>query len=165
LTGRFRRRPFVRERAGDAATVGETGQTRFATRANWANLFVVTSKTVFTVEVDSARNLVHTRYSGSVTAQEMKLGVEQVEVLLPQVRKGFTVLADLSDLEVMELECGVHIARMMDLCKTGGVAMVIRVMPDPKKDIGLNILSLVHYRGKVKIITCDTLAEAEKILG
>jgi hypothetical protein len=99
-----------------------------------------------------------------VTAAEMKAGVAQVEVLLPQLRAGFTVLADMSGLEVMDLDCGPHIARIMDLCKDHGVSMVVRVMPNPKKDIGINILSLIHYRGTVKLVTCDTLAEAEKIL-
>jgi hypothetical protein len=121
-------------------------------------------KAVFSVKIDDVRNVVRTSYSGSVTAVDMKTGVQQVEALLPRARTGFIVLADLTGLEIMELECGVHIAKIMDLCKARGVSMVIRVMPDPKKDIGLNILSLVHYRGKVKIITCDTLAAAEKIL-
>lgn len=94
----------------------------------------------------------------------MKNGAKQVETLLPQVRAGFVALADLSGLEVMELECGPHLARIMDLCKAHGVSMVIRVLPHPKKDIGINILSMIHYRGTVKLVTCDTLAEAEKFL-
>jgi anti-anti-sigma regulatory factor len=84
--------------------------------------------------------------------------------MLAQVRPGFAVLADLSGLEAMDVECGPHIAKIMDLCKARGVSLVVRVMPDPKKDIGLNILSLVHYRGKVKIVTCATRAEAEHAL-
>ena len=116
------------------------------------------------MEVDVARNRVYTRYSGNVTAAVMEAGAQRVEALLPQLRPGFAVLADLSGLELMELECGLHIARIMDLCKAHGVAMVVRVIPDQKKDIGLNILSLVHYRGKVRLVTCETLAEAEKIL-
>jgi hypothetical protein len=124
----------------------------------------VTTKTVFSVEIDPVRNLVRTRYFGSVMAADMKNGAKQVEALLPQVRAGFVVLADMSGLELMELDCGPHIARIMDLCKAHGVSMVVRVIPDPKKDIGINILSLIHYRGKVKLVTCDTLAEAEKIL-
>ncbi len=124
----------------------------------------VTSKAVFTLEVDAARNLLHTRYSGRVSATDMKKGVQQVEALLPQLRAGFAVLADLSGLEIMEIECGPHIAKIMDLCRAHGVATVVRVIPDTRKDIGLNILSLVHYRGKVKVMTCETRAEAEKLL-
>lgn len=122
------------------------------------------SKAAFEVKVDATRNLVHSRYSGNVTAADMTAGVQQIEALLPQLRAGFTVLADLSELVAMDLDCGPQIAKIMDLCQAHGVGMVVRVVPDPKKDIGLKILSLVHYRDKVKIVTCDTLAAAEKIL-
>jgi hypothetical protein len=118
----------------------------------------------FEIEVDATRNLTRTYYRGRVTAADMEAAVKQAESLLAQTRPGFTILADLTGLEVMDLECGPHIARIMDLCKARGVSLVVRVIPDPKKDIGLNILSLVHYRGEVKVVTCETVAEAEKIL-
>jgi hypothetical protein len=44
------------------------------------------------------------------------------------------------------------------------VETVVRVIPDPHKDIGLNIMSLFHYRRRVRIITCETLAEALRSL-
>jgi hypothetical protein len=52
----------------------------------------------------------------------------------------------------------------MDLCNKHGIEMVVRVIPDPQKDIGLNILSLFHYRRRVRIVTCKTLAEAMRAL-
>jgi hypothetical protein len=126
--------------------------------------FTVTSPTPFEIEVDLGRNLARTHYRGNVSAADMQQGVQQVEAILPQLRPDFIVLADLSELDVMEIECGPHIAKIMDLCKAHGVGMVVRIIPDPKKDIGMNILSLVHYRGQVKIVTCETRAEAEKLL-
>ena len=105
-----------------------------------------------------------TRYFGLVTATQMTAGLRQAEALLPQMKAGFTVLADLSGLESMDLNCVPHLTRFMDLCKAQGAGMVVRVIPDPAKDIGFNILSIVHYRGKVKILTCDTLAEAERAM-
>lgn len=114
--------------------------------------------------MDAKRNLLHTRYTGNVIAADMEAGLRQVEAQLPQLRAGFSVLADLSGLAAMDLDCAPQIAKIMDLCKAHGVSLVVRVMPDPKKDIGLNILSLVHYRGAVKIVTCETLAEAKKHL-
>jgi hypothetical protein len=119
---------------------------------------------VFEVEVEAARNLARTRYTGTVTAAHMRAGVEEVARLLPPLRAGFTVLADLSGLEAMDLDCAPHLAKIMELCKAHGVGRVIRVIPDPAKDIGLNILSLIHYRGKVQLVTCSTLAEAEQEL-
>jgi hypothetical protein len=121
-------------------------------------------KNAFHVEVDAARNLVHTRYCGKVSAEQMKIAVAEVERQLPTMRAGFAVLADLTGLETMELDCAPHLSRIMDLCRVQGVGLVVRVIPDPSKDIGLNILSLIHYRGKVRIVTCDTLAEAERAL-
>jgi hypothetical protein len=53
---------------------------------------------------------------------------------------------------------------MMDLCNKQGAARVVRVIPDPHKDIGLNILSLFHYGRKVRISTYQTLAEALQAL-
>jgi hypothetical protein len=38
------------------------------------------------------------------------------------------------------------------------------VIPDPRKDIGFNILSLFHYRHDIHIVTCETLEEAKRAL-
>ena len=54
--------------------------------------------------------------------------------------------------------------QVMDLFNAKGVAMVVRVIPDPKRDIGLNILSLFHYSRKVRIVTVKSLDEATKLL-
>ncbi len=111
------------------------------------------------------RNLARLRYSGIVTAADMQVCVRRAETLMPRLQAGFTVLVDLSGLETMELACVPFLSRIMELCKAQGISMVVRVIPDPSKDIGLNILSLIHYRGKVRVVTCETLAEAEKLLG
>lgn len=53
---------------------------------------------------------------------------------------------------------------MMDLLRLQRVAKVVRLIPDPHKDIGFAILSATHYRGTVRVITCTTLAEVENAL-
>jgi len=53
-----------------------------------------------------------------------------------------------------------HIADIMDALAEKGVASVTRVMPDPHKDIGLNILSQFHYGPEIQIETFETLADA-----
>ena len=56
-----------------------------------------------------------------------------------------------------------HLIRsILEIRKQGGVALKdgTRVMPDPHKDIGLNILSQFHYGANVKIATFETLADA-----
>jgi anti-anti-sigma regulatory factor len=116
------------------------------------------------IEIAVARNLVCLRFNGHVSAAQMRAGAEEVARLLPKMRAGFSVLADLSGLDAMDLDCVPHLAKIMDLCKAQGVGLVVRVTPDPEKDIGFNILSVTHYRGRVRVITCETLAEAERAL-
>jgi hypothetical protein len=44
------------------------------------------------------------------------------------------------------------------------VGTVVRIIPDPTKDIGLNILSVVHLRNGVRVLTLRDAAEAERVL-
>jgi anti-anti-sigma regulatory factor len=67
---------------------------------------------------------------------------------------------DLSGLESMDVACATYIGKTMDWCNKRGVSRVLRVIPDPHKDIGLNIMSLFHYRHGLPIVTCDSLKEA-----
>jgi hypothetical protein len=124
----------------------------------------VPPKITLKIEVDAPRNFVNMWYCGTVTADQMKLAAEDAERQLPLLKPGFAVLADMTGLEAMDLDCAPHLSRIMDLCRAQGVSLVVRVIPDPSKDIGLNILSLIHYRGKVRIVTCETLEEAERAL-
>jgi hypothetical protein len=118
----------------------------------------------FDLKVDAASGIVRLRYIGRVTVDGVRACGVEVDRLLPTLRRGFTVLTDLSALESMELDCVPHLTRIMDVSRAGGVATVVRVIPDPSKDIGLNILSIIHYRRDVRVITCETLAEAERVL-
>jgi len=119
---------------------------------------------MFQVEVDKSKNLLKISYAQHVGPDDTKGVAEMAPALLADVRPGFRLLGDFSGLESIDLACVPHIERMMDLCNQNGVEMVVRVIPDPHKDIGLNILSLFHYRRQVKIVTCETLNEAMKVL-
>jgi hypothetical protein len=119
---------------------------------------------MFQVEVDKSKNLLKIRYAQHVGPEDTKAVVEKVSTLLPDLQPGFRLLKDLSGLDVMDLACVPHIERMMDLCNKRDIEMVVRVIPDPHKDIGLNILSLFHYRRGIRIVTCETLEEAMRAL-
>jgi hypothetical protein len=119
---------------------------------------------MFHVEVDKSKNLLKIIYAQHVGPEDTKAVVEKVLTLLPDLRPGFRLLTDLSGLESMDLACVPYIRRMMDVCNKKGVETVVRVIPDPHKDIGMNILSLFHYRRRVRIVTCATLGEAMKAL-
>jgi hypothetical protein len=95
-----------------------------------------------------------------VTAEQAKLGARRVRELLQDVAPGFRVLADYRWLESMDSAAARHIAEIMDALADKGVASVTRVVPDPRKDIGLNILSQFHYGPEIKITTFETLADA-----
>ena len=120
---------------------------------------------MFEAKVDKARNLLRVSYSGSVGPEETRRCAEELQALVLELQPGFRLLTDLSGLEAMELACVPDIRQIMKLLDKRGVAMVARVIPDPRKDIGLNILSLFHYRRGVQIVTCETVAEAVKVLG
>ena len=115
-------------------------------------------------EVDPARNLLAIRYSGAVGPEESEKGLDQVRSGLAQLQSGFRLLADLTDLQSMDVRCAPFIEKAMDMCNEKGAAMVVRVIPDPHRDIGLQIMSIFHYRGDVQIITCETLAQANELL-
>jgi hypothetical protein len=118
----------------------------------------------YVVKNDASRNLIEVKYIGCVTAAEVKAVYDRVIDLLPQMRRGFTFVADLSNLDSMGLDCVSDITRIMDACNAAGIGTVVRIVPDPRKDIGLNILSIIHYRRGVHILTFQDTSEAERAL-
>jgi hypothetical protein len=119
---------------------------------------------MFHAEVDASRNLLKVSYTKHVVVEDTRFGEERIRLLMPELKPGFRLLTDLSAVESIDLACVPYIRRVMDLCNANGVERVVRVIPDPQKDIGFNILSLFHYRRRVKIVTCETLAEAMRAL-
>ena len=104
------------------------------------------------------------RFNGRVTADETQSHIGEISDRLNELEPGFVILADLTRLESMDPKCAADLGRVMELCDQHGVSKVVRVIPDPRKDIGFNILSVFHYRRHVPIITCKTLEEAAEVL-
>ena len=119
---------------------------------------------MFKAEVNKAKNLLKISYAQHVGPEDTNRAEEKLPALLANLRPGFRLLTDLSALESMDLACVPNINHLMDLCNEKGVEMVVRVIPDPHKDIGLNIMSLFHYRRRVRLVTCETRGEALQIL-
>src|SRR5437588_11051789 len=115
-------------------------------------------------EVDEPKRLLVIRLHGAVGQEETEKGLDQIKSGLAKLKSGFRLLADLTELESMNVACAPHIEKAMDLCNEKGASLVVRVIPDPHRDIGLQIMSIFHYGGDVQIITCESLAEAEEIL-
>jgi anti-anti-sigma regulatory factor len=115
---------------------------------------------MYAVELDRSKRLLVISAAQRVTAEEAKMAAQRIRKLLQDVAPGFRVLADFRWLESMDSAAARNIAEMMDALAEKNVASVTRVMPDPHKDIGLNILSQFHYGANVKIATFETLADA-----
>src|SRR5438094_4165211 len=115
---------------------------------------------MYAVELDRSKRLLVISGSQRVTAEQAKLAARRVRELLQDVAPGFRVLADYRWLESMDSAAARHVAEIMDTLAEKGVASVTRVVPDPHKDIGLNILSQFHYGPEIKIATFETLADA-----
>ena len=115
---------------------------------------------MYAVEIDRSKRLLVISALQRVTAEQARLAAQETRELLRDVAPGFRVLADFRWLESMDSEVAPHIADIMDTLTEKRVASVTRVMPDPHKDIGLNILSQFHYGPEIQIATFESLADA-----
>ncbi len=119
---------------------------------------------MFLVTVSKPRRLIHLCFSGHVTLADLERSRGDVDELLAEIPAGFRALADLSTLESMDVGCAAEIGRVMELFEAKGVSRVVRVIPDPARDIGMNMLSILHYRRRPQSVTCASLSEAAEQL-
>jgi hypothetical protein len=119
---------------------------------------------MYSVEADSSKRLLVISAAGKVTKKEVAVVAQEVRTLMNEAAPGFRVLTDFRWLDRMEPGAALHIAEIMDALAANNVAVVVRVVPDPHKDIGLNILSQFHYGPNIKIATFESLAAALAML-
>jgi hypothetical protein len=115
---------------------------------------------MFVVEIDSTKRFVVISVAGQVAADEVRDAAKRVREILENVTPGFVALADFRWLDSMESAAAPFVAEIMDSLAEKKVSAVVRVVPDPHKDIGLNILSQFHYGPDIKLMTFETLADA-----
>src|SRR4029434_4772231 len=115
---------------------------------------------MYALELDRSKRLLVISAAQRVTAEEANLAAQRIRELLHDIAPGFHVLGDFRWLESMDSAAARHIAEIMDALAEKNVASVTRVMPDPRKDIGLNILSQFHYGPDVTVTTFETVADA-----
>ena len=87
--------------------------------------------------------------------------MREIEAALAEMKPGFRMLNNMTNLEAMEPGCAEHIIQLMKMCNGKQIATVI---PDPTKDIGFNIMSRFHYSPEVKLRIYDNLTDAVKSL-
>ena len=116
------------------------------------------------INYDRRHNAVVIEFSGKVDTDQGEQYLPRIPEVIPKHGKGFALLVDLSSVESMDTKIQESITKAMDLFNAAGVTKVIRVIPDPDKGIGFNILSVFHYSKNVKILTLPSRAEAMKRL-
>jgi hypothetical protein len=117
------------------------------------------------VTSNQEKQLLMVHLIGPVRPSEFTAGREDLAAQLLGLSRGFRYLADFTHLESMGLECMAEMGRVMELIAQAGVGMVVRVIPDPSKDIGMNILTIFHYPPGLHVATCRNLTEAADALG
>jgi hypothetical protein len=115
---------------------------------------------MYSVESDRSKQLLVISAAGRVTKKEVESVALRVREIMKDITPGFRVLTDFRWLEWMDPAAAAHLAEIMDALAEKDVAAVVRVVPDPHKDIGLNILSQFHYGPQIKLVTFESLAEA-----
>ena len=117
------------------------------------------------VTSNKSRQLLCVSYIGRMQSEEFRRSHEQLTAQLGEMSPGYCLLVDFSHLEFMGLDCEPELGRMMELIGRAGVGWVARVIPEPSKDIGMNILTAFHYPHRLPVVTCKSLVEAAKALG
>ncbi len=115
---------------------------------------------MYSVEFDRSKRLLVISAAGRVTKKEVESVALRVREMMKEITPGFRVLTDFRWLERMDPAAAVPLAEIMDALAEKDVAAVVRVIPDPHNDIGLNILSQFHYGPQIKLVTFESLAEA-----
>src|ERR1700685_3397020 len=116
------------------------------------------------VTSNKSKRLLHVSYIGQVQPEHLQNSHEDLKIHLEELSPGFRLLTDLTHLESMELDCVPALGAVMELIGKAGVGFVVRVIPDPSKDIGLNILTIFHYHHQPQIVTCKNIIEAARVL-
>ncbi len=113
---------------------------------------------------NKSRRLLFLTYVGHVRPDEIKVQREEIKTLAADLSPEYQVLVDFCRLESMDPASAPELGLAMELIDQTGGTLVVRVIPDPSKDIGMTILSLFHYRRHVRVVTCATMDEAIKAL-
>ena len=119
---------------------------------------------MFLATINKSKQLLYLSFIEQVRVEELAQGSKDVVALLADLKPGFRLLTDLSRLEAISVGCASEIGKIMELCDQKGMELVVRVIPDQRKDIGLSILSLFHYQHRPRAVTCDNMVKAAKLL-
>lgn len=83
---------------------------------------------------------------------------------MQHLRPGFALLVDLTHVESIDAGCAEVFGAMIELCSSREMGLAVWVIPDPGKDIGLNLISRFHSWTPLRTHTRPNLAEALRVL-
>jgi hypothetical protein len=83
---------------------------------------------------------------------------------MKHLRPGFALLCDLTHIESMDTDCAQTLGALIELCSSREMGVAVWVIPDPSKDIGVNLISRFHLWQPVRMHTRPNLAEAVRCL-
>jgi hypothetical protein len=113
---------------------------------------------------DDSGRILTVSYSHHVTAKHVENCRRRIRDDMQHLRPGFALLSDLTHLKTMDADCAESLGAMIELCSSREMNLSVWVIPDPSKDIGLNLISLFHCWRPVRTHTRTNLAEAVKCL-
>jgi ketol-acid reductoisomerase len=119
---------------------------------------------MFLATSNKAKGLLHLSYIEHVAADDLRRGHNDVVALLADLPAGFKLLVDLGRLKSMDTDCVEELGKIMDLFDQHGLKQVVRVVPEPARDIGFNIMARFHYHHNPRTTNCETMTEAAKLL-
>ena len=119
---------------------------------------------MFLATINKKRRLLHVSYIGHVQSKELLEGVEELKEWLGDLPPRFRLLVDFEHLNKMDAEAAAALEGLMEALDKGGMSLVVRVIPDPSKDIGVNILGVFHYRKGMRTVTCQTFEQVVRAL-
>lgn len=119
---------------------------------------------MFQVDFQEAQQLLTVRFHENVDPDQMSRCGEEIKTLLADVAPGWRMLTDLSALGAMDPNCAPAVKTIMTLCNAKKVSLIVRVIPDTRKDIGYGLMTIFHYDRSVQVFACETLEEAHKLL-
>jgi hypothetical protein len=113
---------------------------------------------------DEAGQILTVSYGQHVSPKEVEECLKTIEEQMKHLKPGFVMLSDLTAMESMDEACATPLGAIMELCSSRGMTATVRIIPDPSKDIGFNLISLFHFQNPVRTYTHPNLAEAMKCL-
>lgn len=119
---------------------------------------------MFLATSNKPKQLIHLNFIGRVKADELAKSRENLVALLAEMSPGFVLITDLGRVESFGVGCDREIGKNMDLADKREVGLLIRIIPDPSKDIGLNILGAFHYAKHRRVVSCKSILDAAKYL-